>query len=158
MDIRSRSDRFFLCKVMVNATTLDGMRKKVLNQYLIDAGSWAEAERRILQYLSAYIDSEDDLRDMSIAKYDEIFFQDKLYEKLWYSAKMDYIFIDDWTGKEKRKTHLFLLPAESLDGANKLLGNILKETMEDYIKTEIKDSGICEVIEYNDNVKYKDDD
>lgn len=143
---------------MVNATTLDGMRKKVLNQYLIDAGSWAEAERRILQYLSAYIDSEDDLRDMSIAKYDEIFFQDKLYEKLWYSAKMDYIFVDDWTGKEKRKTHLFLLPAESLDGANKLLGDILKETMEDYIKTEIKDSGICEVIEYNDNVKYKDDD
>lgn len=148
--IRSRCDLFFLCKVMVNSTDAYGKKKRVLNQYLIDAKSWAEAEFRILQHLNPFIDGPQDLQDISIGRYDEVFFTEGYDGMLWFSAKLDYRWIDEWTGKEKHSTRMFLVPAEDLDKANKLIDDILGDTKEEYFKSEVKDSGICEVIEHTE--------
>ncbi len=146
--LRSRSDKFFLCKVAMSEMQDNGEEKNVTKLYAINALDWAEAQNRIYEHLAPYAKGEIEIKDIRPAKFTEIFFTDAPGDDAWYSAKLEYITIDERTGKEKRKAHTHLFQASSLDGANKVIGEAMGGTMIDYAKTEIKDSKIFEVIEY----------
>ena len=53
--MRSRTDQWFECKIQYEKTMEDGLQKKVVDAYTIDALSFTEAEQRILEEMSAYI-------------------------------------------------------------------------------------------------------
>ena len=147
-DLRSRSDKFFLCKVAMPEMQENGVEKDVTKQYAINALDWAEAQMRITEYLTPYAKSGMTIKDIKPAKFSEIFFTDVDTDDAWYAAKLAYITIDERSGKEKRKMHTHLFQASSLDDASKVIGEAMGNTMIDYAKTEIKDSKIFEVIEY----------
>ena len=146
--MRSRSDRFFLCKVAMEEMQENGIEKMVTKQYAIDALTWSDAEARISEVLAEYSKGEMEIKDIRLAKYEEIFFSESSDADKWFSAKLAYITIDEKSGKEKRKTHTHLFQASSLDDANKCIADVMKETMIDFDKTEIKDSKLFDVIEY----------
>ena len=147
-NLRSRSDRFFLCKVAMPEMQEDGVEKNVTKQYAINALDWAEAQMRITEYLTPYAKGGMEIKDIRPAKFTEIFFTDRSEDDAWYSAKLAYITIDERSGKEKKKIHTHLFQAKSLDDANRIIGEAMSGTMIDYNKTEIKDSKIFEVVEY----------
>ena len=53
--MRLRTATWFECKVRYDQTQEDGLQKKVTEQYVVDALSFAEAEARITEQLSPYI-------------------------------------------------------------------------------------------------------
>lgn len=148
VNLRSRSDKFFLCKVAMPEMQENGMTKNVTRLYAINALDWAEAQSRISEHLVPYAKDGMEIKDIRPAKFTEIFFTDAISDDAWYSAKLAYITINERTGKEKRKVHTHLFQASSLDGANRVIGEAMGGTMIDYAKTEIKDSKIFEVVEY----------
>ena len=145
--LRSRSEMFFICKVETPEVQQNGDIRQMARQYVVNAYGWGEAETRIMEKLAEYGDVS--IKDIRPAKFSEIFFSDNPNDDKWYSVKLEYISFDEYTGKEKRKSHLHLFQADSLDGASKYIENAMSGTLVDYAKMEIKDSGIFDVIEFD---------
>ena len=72
--MRAKTAKWFECKVRYEQTQENGMQKMVTEQFVVDAMSFAEAEARIIQEMSAYINGDFDVTDVKIAPYKEIFF------------------------------------------------------------------------------------
>ena len=74
--MRSRTSEWFECKVQYEKVMEDGMQKKVTELYTVEALSFTEAEARIIEEMSAYINGEYEVKDIKKAKYKEIWFSD----------------------------------------------------------------------------------
>ena len=71
--MRSRTAIWFECKVRYEKMMEDGMPKKVVELYTVDALSFSEAEERIMEEMSSYVSGEIEIADLKIAPYKEIF-------------------------------------------------------------------------------------
>ena len=147
--MRSRTAKWFECKVKYEKVMEDGTQKKVTEQYVVDAMSFAEAEARIIEEMSSYISGEFTVEDVKKAAYKEVFFDDDNAESdHWYKAKLDFITIDEKTEKEKRSRVTYLVQAASLNRAMKNVDTVMGGTMIDYDAAGISDAKLVDVFEY----------
>ena len=130
--MRSRTAEWFECKIRYEKVLEDGMQKKVTEAYTVDALSFTEAEQRIMEEMSAYISGEFDVADIKKAAYKEIFFSDDDTADRWYKAKLQFITVDEKSGKEKRSSVNYLVNAGTLNGAVKNIMDVMNGTMIDY--------------------------
>lgn len=146
--MRSRTATWFECKIKYEKIQEDGTQKKVTEQYVVDALSFAEAEARIIEEMSSYISGEFTVDDVKKAPYGEIFFSDDAEDDRWYKAKLDFITIDEKTEKEKRSRVTYLVQARNLNGAIKAVDEVMGGTMIDYDAASINDTKIMDVFEF----------
>ena len=127
----------------------DGLQKQVVEQYVVDALSFAEAEQRIIEEMSQYISGEFEVTDVKKAAYKEVFFDDdNAASDRWYKAKLDFITIDEKTEKEKRSRVTYLVQATNLNRAMKNVDTVMGGTMIDYDAASISDTKLVDVFEY----------
>ena len=93
--MRTRTATWFETKIQYEKTMEDGLQKKVKEQYVVDALSFTEAEKRITEEMSSYISGAFDVADIKKATYKEIFFSDEATADRWYKAKVQFITIDE---------------------------------------------------------------
>ena len=146
--MRSRTDQWFECKIQYEKTMEDGLQKKVVDAYTIDALSFTEAEQRILEEMSAYISGEFTVKDIKIAPYGEIFFSDEEMADRWYKCKLQFITIDEKTEKEKRSNVNYLVQAGTLNGAVRNIDEVMGGTMIDYVIASVAETTLMDVFEY----------
>jgi len=139
---------WFECKLAYEKVMEDGLQKKVTESYVVDALSFTEAERRIMEEMSAYISGEFDIKDIKIAPYKEIFFSDEEMADRWYKAKLQFITIDEKTEKEKRSNVNYLVQAGTLNGAVKNIDEVMGGTMNDYVTVSVAETTLMDVFEY----------
>ena len=72
--MRSRTSTWFECKVRYDQTQENGSQKAVTEQYVVDALSFAEAEKRITEEMASYISGGFEVTDVKKAAYKEVFF------------------------------------------------------------------------------------
>ena len=133
----------------------DGMPKKVVEIYTVDALSFSEAEERIMEEMSSYVSGEIDIVDLKIAQYKEIFFADSDLADKWYKAKLAFITIDEKTDKEKKTSVFYLVNAGNINSAIKNIDEVMGGTMIDYQTLTVSETNIMDVFEYKK--KEKDD-
>jgi hypothetical protein len=131
----------------------DGLQKKVKEQYVVDALSFTEAEKRITEEMSSYISGAFDVADIKKATYKEIFFSDEATADRWYKAKVQFITIDEKTEKEKRSNVYYLVQASTLQGALKNVDEVMGGTMIDYAIAAISETTVMDVFEYQKSNK-----
>ncbi|MGN1228800.1 MAG: DUF4494 domain-containing protein [Prevotella sp.] len=153
--MRSRTAVWFECKVRYEKTMEDGMPKKVVEIYTVDALSFSEAEERIMEEMSSYVSGEIDIVDLKIAQYKEIFFADSDLADKWYKAKLAFITIDEKTDKEKKTSVFYLVNAGNINSAIKNIDEVMGGTMIDYQTLNVSETNIMDVFEYKP--KEKDD-
>ena len=153
--MRSRTAIWFECKVRYEKTMEDGMPKKVVEIYTVDALSFSEAEERIMEEMSSYVSGEIDIVDLKIAQYKEIFFADSDSADKWYKAKLAFITLDEKTQKEKKSTVNYLFNAGSMNGAVKSIDEVMSQSMVDYVVSAVNETTLMDVFEYKK--KEKDD-
>ena len=146
--MRSRTAEWFECKIRYEKTLEDGMQKKVTEAYTVDALSFTEAEQRIMEEMSAYISGEFDVADIKKAAYKEIFFSDDDTADRWYKAKLQFITIDEKSGKEKSSNVNYLVNAGTLNGAVKNIMDVMNGTMIDYAIASVAETQLMDVFEY----------
>ena len=146
--MRSKTATWFECKIRYEKVMEDGLQKKVTEQYVVDALSFSEAEKRITEEMSAYISGEFEITDVKKAQYKEVFFSDAANDDRYYKAKLVFITIDERTEKEKRSAVTYLVQADTLDGAVKNINEVMDGTMIDYEKSNIAETKIMDVFEY----------
>ena len=146
--MRSRTSKWFETKVRYEKMMEDGQQKKVTEQYVVDALSFGEAEQRITEEMSSYISGEFDVTDIKPAAYGEIHFSDAPTDDRWYKAKLQFITIDEKSGKEKRSTVIYLVQGGTLQSALKNVDTVMGTTMNDYIVASLAETQIMNVYEY----------
>ena len=148
--MRSRTAQWFECKIKYEKVMEDGLQKQVVEQYVVDALSFAEAEQRITEEMSQYISGEFEVADVKKAAYKEVFFDDdNAASDRWYKVKLDFITIDERTEKEKRSRVTYLVQATNLNRAMKNVDTVMGGTMIDYDAASISDTKLVDVFEYS---------
>ncbi len=147
--MKSRTAQWLICKVRYEKMQEDGMQKKVTESYVIDAVSFTEAEERITEEMSAYISGEFEVKDISLAPFGEIFFDEKPSADRYYKAKLAFITIDEKSGNEKRQNVTYLVHAENFNAAVKNVYEVMGGTMIDYEIISIAETQIMDVFEYH---------
>ena len=146
--MRSRTAIWFECKIAYEKVMEDGLQKKVNENYVVDALSFTEAEKRIMEEMSSYISGEFTIKDIKIAPYKEIFFSDGELADRWYKAKLEFITIDEKTEKEKRSAVNYLVQAGTLKGAVGNIESVMGTTMIDYVIASVTETKLMDVFEY----------
>lgn len=146
--MRSKTAIWFECKIKYEKIQEDGTQKKVTEQYVVDALSFAEAEARITEQMSQYISGWFSVEDVKKATYKEVFFSEDELADRFYRAKLDFITIDEQTEKEKRSRVTYLVQAKNLNGAMKAIDEVMQGTMIDYDAAAISDTKLMDVFEY----------
>lgn len=147
--MRSRTAIWFECKIQYEKNMEDGLQKKVTESYTVDALSFTEAEKRIMEEMSSYISGEFTIKDIKIAPYKEIFFSDEEMADRWYKAKLQFITIDEKTEKEKRTAVNYLVQAGTLKGAVGNIDAVMGGTMIDYVIASVAETTLMDVFEHN---------
>ena len=151
--MRSRTANWFECKIRYEKMMDDGLQKKVTEAYVVDALSFSEAEEKIIEEMSSYISGEFNVTDIKKASYGEIFFSDLDSADKWYKAKLQFITLDEKSGKEKRSTVNYLVQGSSFNDAVKNLDDVMGGTMIDYVITAINETTLMDVFEHNPQIK-----
>ena len=146
--MRSRTAIWFECRIAYEKVMEDGLQKKVNENYVVDALSFTEAEKRIMEEMSSYISGEFTIKDIKIAPYKEIFFSDDELADRWYKAKLEFITIDEKTEKEKRSAVNYLVQAGTLKGAVGNIESVMGTTMIDYVIASVAETKLMDVFEY----------
>ena len=151
--MRSRTAIWFECKVRYEKMMEDGMPKKVVELYTVDALSFSEAEERIMEEMSSYVSGEIEIADLKIAPYKEIFFADSDLADKWYKTKLAFITIDEKTDKEKKTSVFYLVNAGNINSAIKNIDEVMGGTMIDYQTIDVSETSIMDVFEYKKKEK-----
>ena len=124
--MKSTINKYFEVKVKMQKTQEDGTQKKVTEQYVVEAATFGEAERRITECLKPYIEGEFDVTDIKIAGYCQIVNGDENVDK-YFKAKVTFVALDETTGKEKKTSELYLVQSETLESAESDVKNYLND-------------------------------
>lgn len=147
--MRSRSAEWFETKIRYEKTMEDGLQKKVTEQYVVDALSFTEAENTIIEEMSSYISGEFTVADIKKATYKEVFFSENPRDDRWYKAKVQFIILDEKSGKEKLSNILYVVQSDKLQNAITNIETVMNTTMQDWRIASITETAIIDVFEHD---------
>jgi hypothetical protein len=140
---------WFECKIKYDKTMENGFVKKVTEPYLVDALSFTEAEKRIIEEISPFMSGEYQVSDIKRAKISELFDCDLEAADRWFKAKLNFITLDEKSGKEKKTSNFVLVRAIDIRDAIKRLDEGMKGSMMDYVISNIAETPIMDVFQYD---------
>ncbi len=147
--MRNRTSIWFETRIRYDKTMEDGRDKKVTEQYVVEALSFSEAEKRITEEMSHYVSGEFGVKAIKLAAYSETFFSDIDTDDKWFKAKLAFITLDEKTDKEKRTPVTYLVQAASLDKARAYVKEVMEKTLIDYDVISISETHFIDVFEHN---------
>ena len=139
---------WFECKVRYDKTLEDGIIKRTMETYLVDAFSFTEAEKRFIAELEPFVSGEYMVTDIKRAKISELFESDDSLADRWFKAKVAFVTIDEKTGKEKRAAQTMMVQAIDLRDAVKNLDKGMAGTLGDYVIVSVAETKIMDVFRY----------
>ena len=151
--MRSRTANWYETTIRYDKTMEDGMQKKVSELYVVDALSFGEAEEAITREMSSYISGEFEVKNINPAAYGEIFFSENDSDDRWYKTKLQFITLDEKSGKEKRSSTTYLVQAATISAAIKNIESVMGGTMIDYVIANISETRILDVFEHKATTK-----
>ena len=141
----SRVSKFYEVKVQYQKMQEDGKDKKVTEQYVVEAMSFTEAESRITEEMTPYVDGDFDVVSEKIAPFSEILLSDNSNDDKWFLSKVSFITIDEKTAKEKKTSQRLLVQAETSEKAMDYTKEMLSHYMSDYSIDAVKDTPTLDV-------------
>lgn len=125
----------------------NGSWRKVTEQYLVNAYTFAEAEARIVEKVTPFISGDFDVSAVKKSDYAEIFRSDR--GDRWYHVKSAFIVIDEKTAEEKRSVVNYLVQAPDFHNALENLLDGMKGTIADFEIVAIAETPILDVYDAN---------
>ena len=143
--MKSIASKFYEVKIQYQKMQEDGKEKKVIEQYVVEALSFTEAESRITEEMTPYIDGDFDVVSEKIAPYNEIFLSDRTDDDKWFISKVGFITLDERTAKEKKQTFRYLVQAATSELALDYTKEMFSHGMSDYSIDSVQDTPTLDV-------------
>lgn len=140
--------QWYECKVAYEKNLEQGLTK-VNELYLINALSFTEAEKRIIEYATPFVSMGVlEVTNIKRALFAEMFLSDGEYDDRYYKARVNVITVDERSGKEKKAGMNILVQSDSLANAlTRLLEQLGKEA-QDYEVSSIAETQLMDVVPY----------
>lgn len=145
--MRSLLAKWYETKVQYEKTMEDGSIKKVRENYVVNALTFAEAEANITESMESYVGEFEVVDCIRQAKYKEVIFSDDATDDKFYKAKLQFITLDEKTGKEKMSAAFYLFQAGTFDIARKYIKELMAGTMIDYKIDTVSETNFIDVFE-----------
>ena len=145
--MRSLLAKWYETKVQYEKTMDDGSIKKVRENYVVNALSFAEAEANITESMESYVGEFEVVDCIRQAKYKEVIFSDDATDDKFYKAKLQFITLDEKTEKEKMSAAFYLVQAGTFDVARKYIKELMAGTMIDYKIDTVSETNFIDVFE-----------
>lgn len=137
---------YFESTVKFEKTMEDGSILKTTAKHLIDALSFTEAEKRIIEEMNPFVSGEFLVSHLKRYKVSELFWNEN--SDKWFRAKVNFITLDEEKGVEKKTATYMLVQANDIKEARENLENGMKGTMSDYETVSITETAIIGVFNY----------
>ncbi len=125
------------------------MQKKTTEAYVVDALTFTEAEETITEEMRAYTTSDFVITDIKKAPYKEVFFSDNPNDDKWYKVKLQFIIIDEKSGKEKLSAVNYLVQSNTLQNAVKNVEEVMNTGMQDWKLAAMTETALIDVFEHD---------
>lgn len=135
-------------KVRYEKTLENGMQKMVNEPYLVDALSFSEAEARITEEITPYMQGDFSVSAVKRTNISEIFFTEDSSADKFYKVKASFISINEKTLAEKRSNVNYIVQAADLIDALNNFRAAMKGTMADFDIVSISETALMEVYQY----------
>ena len=146
--MKSRVSKYYEVKIQYQEMQEDGKEKKVTEQYVVEALTFTEAESRIIEEMTPFIDGDFDVVSEKIAPYNEILLSDSYSDDKWFVSKVAFITIDEKTEKEKKQTFRYLVQAATSELALDYTKEMFSHGMSDYRIEAVQDTPTLDVFLY----------
>lgn len=147
---------WFQCTVKYAKVQQDGSSKDTTEPYLVDAISFTEAERRIIEEISPFMTGAFEVKDIKKARYAELIESSDEAADRFFKFKLAFITLDEKTGKEKKTTQQILVQAADLRDSIVRIDAEMKGTAIDFSIVSVTETLIMDVYHYATRSK-KDD-
>ncbi len=134
--------------VRMERTLESGKLAKVVEQYVVDALSFTEAETRIISETGAY-GTDIEVLTMKRSRCTELI-GDGSKEK-WFKAKVNYITIDEKTEKERKTPNYYFVNAETIADAKSTVDDFFRGTIIDYSIATLDETKVLDVFRHDLN-------
>lgn len=148
--------QWFTCKMKYDKTMENGLIKKVTDTYLVDALSFTEAEKRIVEETKPFMSGEFEVSGITKAKISELFDSNDGLADRWFKARVAFITLDEKTGAEKRARQTMMVKAIDFRDALKNLDHGMSGTLGEWVIESIAETAIMDVFPY-ETAEKKDD-
>lgn len=140
--------QWYECKVAYDKNTEQGL-SKVNELYLINALSFTEAEKRIIDYATPYVSMGAlEVTNIRRALFGEIFLSNQEADDRYFKARVNVITIDERSGKEKKAGMNILVQSDTLANALARLLEQLGREAQDYEVSSISETQLMDVVPY----------
>ena len=147
--MRSRTAEWIETKIRYEKMMADGMQKKTTEAYVVDALTFTEAEETITEEMRAYITGDFVITEIKKAPYKEVFFSDNPNDDKWYKVKLQFIILDEKSGKEKLSAVNYLVQSNTLQNAVKNIEEVMNTGMQDWKLAAMTETALIDVFEHD---------
>ena len=137
--------QWYQCTVKYEKTMENGALKKVSEPYLVDALSFTEAEKRIIEEITPFMTGIFEVSDIKKPRIAEIFEAKDDAADRYFRLKLSFITLDEKSGKEKKSSQNVLVQAEDLRDAIRRLDEDMKGSVSDYDIVAVTDTPIMDI-------------
>ena len=125
----------------------EGSEVSVTETIVKEAESFEETERYAHCMMKEFGAEEYVVKGMKKCRFTDVFFCDGGGDCRWYEIRVNFILVDEKTGKEKKSPWTCLVEAESLEKAVGSIKYITGGYMTDYVTESVKSMNIQMVVE-----------
>ena len=142
--MRSKTSSWFECSVSYEKVQEDGTERRITEKYVVEAFSFTEAEKQIIDELRNYVSGELTVKGIVPAQYKEIFFSVSDVEYRWFKVNVKFISLDE-SHKEKCTNATYLVQGSGISSAKAYIEDILSSSMSDFDLCGINETKILDV-------------
>lgn len=137
---------WYSCKVKHAVNTEDGLMKQITDNYLVDAVSYTDAEKRIYEISEQDMHGEFSVTNISKTNISEIIPSD--VDDKWFKCKVTYVTIDGDTEKEAKINTYYLVASDNLKSAYEAVEESLNSMLVPFEIPSITLTNFIEVLPY----------
>lgn len=144
---------YFEVGVRYDKTMENGVIRKVTENFLLDAISFTEAEKRATEEMKAYISGEFRVVTEKITHIAEVVTTNDTSADKFYKVKHSLITIDDdeKTAKEKKQAQYIIIQASSVDDARERYKQHIKGWLVDVVLEAVSETKYMDYFPYTNN-------
>ena len=146
--MRTKTSKWFEVKLRYDKVHDNGSEKKVTESFVIEAFSFGEAEKIALESLGSSVSGEIQVININPMKFNEVIFDEEESCDRYYKAKLQFITLDEKTGKEMPKHFYYLVQASSFDNCKDTIRKMKQSTLIDYQIAAVSETKIIDVVEH----------
>lgn len=135
--LKCNSGNFYVVSVAV-LEDKDGEVKKVRKTIVVEATSFGDAELKAFDSMCDYIE----VLNITPAAFSEVYSSSEGDDDKFYKGTVDYITVNENTGKPKKTKQSMLIQANCLNRATRYLDEIMRGSMVDYSSVSISETQI----------------